>query len=138
MSSTNAFTSSSEHLSFKIDKTLLNVFKRMYHFPSFCNLSCFYYASNVLKVSSICTFLQLLIKCEKFLFYNVFLHLCRFFHSGCQPFFNSSKHLWNSTFYFTYPFIFEFLLYLLSTYWLRFSTVLQTHPILRLSCCQHL
>ena len=65
----------------------------MYHFPSFCNLSCFYYASNVLKVSSICTFLQLLIKCEKFLFYNVIFAFMQIF-----PFRLSTFLLFKQTF----------------------------------------
>ena len=54
-----------------------------------------------------------------------FLYLCKFFNSGCQIFFCSSKHLQNLTFYF--PYVNSSCTYV----WpigLEFSSVLRTHP----------
>ena len=64
-----------------------------YHIPSSFNISCIYYASNISKASSMCTFLLLLKSIRSLCSAMQLLCLCKFFNSGSQLFLCCSDHL---------------------------------------------
>ena len=130
MSSTNAFTSFSHNFSFKIVRTLLNVFNRMYHFPSLFKLSCFYYSSYISKASSMCTFFQLLTKLSKCMFSNAIFVLMQIFQFRLSTFLLFEQTF--TKFDILFP-ICKFFLYLRLTYWLRIL-ISSTHSSKYLFC----